>query len=309
MLAPEPYLLNFETATACNGGCTFCMHPKMKRRGRASWSQLLNIMYWHTPNAGEVVPFGMQEPTLEPRLSAILANCKQFNTRAKTILYSNMSHYDERVWREIIRFNTLDELHISFYGVDKRTYNLLQPNLDYYEVQRNIKRLMRLRHRMRWRKPEVGIRLIMMPETVGKAYRFMKHWSSIVDVLGLGYYDAWCGNNSYNHKFYRRRLGAPAEKRVPCNRLWGGLYIHYDGAVVPCCLDYEDSMVMGNIHEDRNTFTNAKFQELRQLHVEGRQDEVDLCRDCSYWLYEQPKDWVEYWLKQKHEPVISVAHR
>jgi len=301
-LHSRPSQIQFETNTNCNGKCTFCQYPNMKRQGRASWSQILQILYDYAPQVNEIVPFGMQEPLLEPRLTAILTSAKQFNRKAKTILFSNMTVYNPETWTKIIKHQSLDELNISFYGTTKRVYNKLQPGFDFYQVQKNIKSLVRLRKRLRWNKPQINMRLIVMPETVG-AHKFTAKWRKTVDQVGVGFYDAWCGlTSNYNPEWEQKIWGPPAERRDPCPRLWGTLVIRSDGTVVPCCLDHECSMPLGNVHVEKDIFNNRKFQDIRRLHVEGRQDEIPLCKDCSLWRYEHPKEWTDYW----KNTVISV---
>src|SRR3972149_6129718 len=82
-------LLQFETATACNGKCTFCKHKDMHRNGKASWQTILEAIDTCVPYAQTVCPFLMQEPLLEQRLPAILDNIKQINPRVKTQIYTN----------------------------------------------------------------------------------------------------------------------------------------------------------------------------------------------------------------------------
>ena len=306
-ITPEPLLLQFETNTKCNAACTFCQHRNMKRSGTAKWSQIISILYNYAHKANEICPFGMQEPLLEPRFSAILANCKQLNRNAQTVVYSNMSIYDEATWREIIMRGTLDTLRISFYGIDKKTYNTLQPGLDYEQVQSNIKRLVKLRRRMRWNKPELNIHLVLMPETGQGAIKFIRKWKPIMDHVALMHYDSWHGELPYDDEFEATTWG-PRHERVPCHRLWSSLNIHYDGTVVPCCIDYNDTMPMGNIHEDANIWAQGeKMQQMRSLHLQKRWNEIPLCQNCGLWRYESPKEWREYWAQQK--PVLSVANR
>ena len=304
--APEPLLLQVETGTACNGRCTFCTHRRMRRRGTAKWSTILHTLYHYAHRATEICPFGMQEPLLDPRFSAILANCKQLNRNARTVVYSNLTVYDEAVWREVITRNTLDYLHVSFYGVDRRTYQQLQPGFDYDATQRHITQLLRLRHRLRWNKPVVRVHLILTPDTAPKATRFLRRWQPIVDDVAFVHYDAWHGDQPYDPAWEQRTWGPP-HPRVPCHRLWSALNVHYDGTLVPCCIDYQEQEPVGNILDDPDAwFTNPRIRELRQLHVDGRWDDIPLCRACSLWRYEHPVEWRTFWQPAKPVPCASA---
>jgi radical SAM protein with 4Fe4S-binding SPASM domain len=313
MMQKEPFLasntpsyLQFETNTVCNGKCLFCEHKNMQQREPAKWSSLIDLMYRYVPHVSKVVPHGIQEPFLEPRLTALLTNIKQMNQHAETTIYSNMTVYDEKVMRRLIMHQCLDTLKISFYGVDKKTYSKLQPGFNYEQVQRNIKRFMRLRKRLGWKKPHVQMHLIATPETVPKSRRFFEKWRRIVDSVGWVHYDGWCGKQPYNPVFEQAIWGLPANERYPCNRLWTGMNVHCNGDVVPCCLDAHSENVVGNIYTDKDPFNSPKMQELRRLHLEGKQDQIDMCRNCTVWRYEEPKEWTQFWQTQQQSNVASA---
>jgi radical SAM protein with 4Fe4S-binding SPASM domain len=306
LFKPKVHLLQFETNTYCNGKCRFCEYPRMKRKGTAKWSLLLDIMYWWVHRVAEVCPFGMQEPLLEPRLPAILTNIKQLNPQIDSCIYTNMSVWNEQMWRDILKWQVLDKVCLSFYGVDKQTYNGLQPGLDYYQVQRNITKLLRLKRKMKVDKPEVNLHVLLMPETTRKAEKLANKWRGKCDKVGYVRWDSWCGNQPYDDKFETSVWGPQAEKRTPCPRLWQVLTIHYDGTVVPCCLDAHELEPCGNVKDDMETFyTNKRLEELRTLHLEGRQDEIALCRNCTLWKRDHDPVWNNLWTKKRVSSVVS----
>ena len=300
LLLAKPTLLQFETATSCNGKCIFCEHPKMKQRPPTKWSNLIDLIYNYAPKVRAIVPFGMQEPFLEPRLTAVLTNIKQMNRHVETTVYTNMTIYNEKVMRRLIEHQCLDKLVISFYGTDKHAYNKLQPHFDFYQVQKNIRNFMRLRKRLGWRKPRVVIHLLTTPETIPKANAFTKKWRRIVDEVGFVHYDGWCGKQPYNSALEQKIWGIPAPERYPCHRLWTTMTVRCDGSMVPCCLDAHIEMPLANAFTDKDPFNSQAMQELRKLHVEGKQDQIPLCKNCTVWRYEEPEEWKKQWIKQKN---------
>jgi hypothetical protein len=295
-LTSTPNLLQFETNTNCNGKCTFCEHQNMTPRKPAKWSDLIELMYWIVPQAKEVCPFGMQEPLLDNKFGALLSNIKQFNMKAKTTVYTNMTVYNKEAWTQLIKQQCLDSLCISFYGTTKHVYNKLQPRLDYVRVQKNIKSLMKLKKQLGWRLPLVSLHLMITPDTVKDANRFLKKWNPIVDQVGFVRYDGWCGKQPYTSE-YEDQVWGPAEKlRVPCHRLWTSMVVHCDGTMVPCCLDSNNEMPLTDAFvKPQEAFNCEKMQDLRKLHLEGRQEEISLCRDCTVWRHDTPPEWIEYW--------------
>lgn len=295
-----PHDLQFETGTKCNANCKVCVHSKMARKGSATWTTMINVMYDMAHIVSHCSPFLMQEPLLEPRLSAILANLKMFNPNITTSIYSNMSIYPKETWKEIIKWGTLDTLCVSFYGYNRKMYRMMQPPLDWARTRRNIKKLIRLRDRLGYRKPEVHMMYLITKDTWKQANKFRSEWMNIVDLAGFIKYDAWCGELPYDDKFETNIWGPSEEERLPCRRLWSTMTVHYDGTLVPCCLDYQDAEPCGNVNGHPSLFWESKrLNEIRDIHSKRRFDEIPICKDCSVWRRDIPESWKKMWLKEK----------
>lgn len=314
-------LLQFETSTICNGRCVFCHHKDMKRKGIASWSTILDVIDICVPYAETVCPFLMQEPLLEPRLCGILDNIKQVNPKAKTQIYTNMAKLPEN-WKSLIAEQNLDLMIISFYGPTPELYRKYQPAFDWNQTRANIHKFMKYRKGMGYTRPLVKMHYIALPDLLGPknqtAKLFFKDWHGIVDQIGTTVYrthdeeDPCFQSLSDVEKFEQGLYGEPPPIRVPCQRLWSGFYVLFNGDVVPCSADYDGLNVLGNIHDEdpRKIWWGKKARDFRQKHVDGEFDSLDLCRHCNYWKYEMSEEWVTYWvLKQtgfRGSPSITV---
>ena len=69
-----------------------------------------------------------------------------------------------------------------------------------------------------------------------------------------------------------------------CDLLYHKMYILYNGDVVLCCMDWRRQVIMGNVHEQslKEIWRGERYQHFRRFHEEGRSEELDLCRTCSY---------------------------
>jgi len=291
-------MLQFETNTVCNAQCSMCEHRFMKRRGFMPTSKIIDLIYHFGHKVQDIHPFGMQEPLLEPRLSMILANIKQMNPKAKTICYTNMSVYPEKQLREIVEWGTLDHLPVSFYGADKEAYSILQPPLNYEQTKQNILKIMDLKRELGRTLPVVELMMIQTPHTYNKIKPFYKEWNGKVDKLSAVHYDGWCGKQPYSYQVEKVLWNDEGQsERAPCPRLWNSLFVHYDGTVVPCCLDAHDEEPLGNIFEDWNLFYNSpRLNEMRELHEQRRFSEIPLCKDCVTWRYGCEVEWNKFWM-------------
>lgn len=282
------------------------MHKHMTRKGSMPLHKTIDLLYHLAPQAREICPFGMQEPMLDPNLSQVLANCKLFNPRVNTCIFTNMSVYPEDHIKKIFRAGLLDKLVISFYGVDKETYNLLQPPLNYEQTIANIKRIVKYKHQLRWNTPRIFLEVLITPETAPKISEFTRKWEGIVDKVGYSPLNSWNGTVKVDYDLMERFLGKSAQ-RVPCFRPFTSLNVHFDGSATMCCMDCNDDYVVGNVFEDWDVWRNSqKLQEIQRLHAEGKWDEISLCRECSAWRYNFPSEWVKACLN-KPLPAVSVA--
>lgn len=293
-------LLQFETSTACDGKCTFCNHHIMKRCGSASWSTILEVIDTCAPFASTACPFLMGEPLLEPRLTTILDNLKQVNPKIQTHIYSNMHSLTAEKTREIVDSQLLDLLTVSFYGATPDLYSKYQPGFDYHRTRENIKQFMAYRNSRGLKKPQVQMHFIALPDLLRHYTQFEKEWSSYADNVGITVYRTHNQQEQTEAERWEQLIhGKHAPLRVPCSRIWSGFYVHFNGDVVPCSADYNGENVLGNIHEcyrPMDIWWGAKAKAFRQKHINQQWDSIPMCRNCNYWKYEMPKDWVKYWL-------------
>jgi radical SAM protein with 4Fe4S-binding SPASM domain len=301
---PFPTFTQFETSTVCNAKCLMCPHPKMKRRGTAKWSTINKVIREAAPKSGSMCPFLMQEPMLEPRLHSILANIKQNNPCCNIVVYSNMSvlHGD---FERIIKDDLLAELHISFYGPTKELYAKWQPPLNWEKTQENIRQVKRWKQKYGKARPVTFLHVITVPELVNsfKDYEIVKDQS--VDQAVLVPFDTFHGDIEDYAGDQAKYLGVPAE-RSPCMRLWTGLNVHFDGTVVPCCIDYNEMVKLGNVNTQslEEIWNSEPFRLMRLKHAQGKWGEIPLCSDCKVHESQFSKEWREYW---KNKDCLTVT--
>ena len=58
-----------------------------------------------------------------------------------------------------------------------------------------------------------------------------------------------------------------------------------------CCADWNGQLVIGSILRDslRDLWQGTRAQEIRDVHLAGRRDTLNACRDCTL-IYKQPDD-------------------
>ena len=301
-------LLQFETATTCTSNCTFCNHKHMTPRKQMPLSQIIDLCYNLAYRADTICPFGIQEPFLDSRMDKICSNVKIFNPKSTVTTYTTFPVYPKKQLENIVKWGLIDELIVSYYGGNKQVHDTLQPGLDYKQTANNIKRFMRLKQRLQYDTPQVTLGYLLTKETLPHVKAFKKQWQNKVDKLIFFRYDGWCGTQPYDLE-WEEKLWGKSPERYPCENLYCQQFIHSNGDVVSCCLDYKAENKVGNVFNDWNTWwTSPKMNELRSLHEQGRWDENSLCKDCTKWRYNHKPGWNEYWKTHKTLPVASAIN-
>jgi len=304
---PFPKFLQFETATDCNTSCRMCPHSKMKRRGTATWTTIGKVIQEAIPKVDACCPFLMQEPLLEPRLVQILANIRARNPKCKTVVYTNMNALTDEQTHKIVDYDLLDELHISFYGATPESYGKWQPGLNWQRTLDNITKFHSYRERKHKRLPLINHHILGVPELFVEQQKFQQLTAKYVDSITLVQYDTFHGDMPDLGGDQTRFFGRTPAPRTPCQRLWTGLNVHFDGSVVPCCIDYNEEQVLGNINTDtlQQIWSGPEFVKLRRLHASGRWNEVSMCRKCVVHEYQFKESWVKYWLNRQVKVTVK----
>lgn len=70
----------------------------------------------------------------------------------------------------------------------------------------------------------------------------------------------------------------------PCGEIWRSLTVLSSGDVVLCCLDYDGSVNLGNLNEQRidEIWNSKNFKDIRQLHFNRGGEMIGLCKHCPY---------------------------
>ena len=243
----------------------------MKQREQASDDLISKIIQECTPTATNICPFLMQDPLLEPRLREILSKIKVKNWKTQTTIYASMHNANIEEMKHIIDDGTLDNLMVSFYGSE------FQPGLDNEKAARKLDEIIWYRNSMCRKKPIVTMQWIADLE--GKER--LNAWDGIADGIQVVPFDTFHGTITEP----RNRTKGHNQERKPCARLWNSFNVHSNGNVVPCCIDYSEEIVLGNMNEQSalEIWNSDQFNELREMHMQKRFSEISLCRDCTVW--------------------------
>lgn len=230
---------------------------------------------------------GGGEPMLHPKAVELVEYAK--NVGAKVGLITNGSRFNEANSRRLLEAG-IDMLEFSVDAADEETYSLVRTGLDWENLLSSVKMIVSMRNEMKSPTKIIASGVNQKGVDIDKVAAF---WEPLVDNFQKRKYLTW-GINDPNHSADPTPY-LPPEERVPCPFLFERLNIDSRGKVMVCGYDIAARTDMGNIHEKSisEIWHGEGFNRYRELHLQRRGAEHELCRNCPDWQYRSWKH--NYW--------------
>ena len=264
-----------EISNVCNLSCAFC--PGTKREKHImTIEEFSALMPKLRPWADYLYFHLMGEPLLHPHLEKFLEIAGEFGF--KVILTTNGTLLNKQ---QYVLLNTpaLHKVNISLHAFEAN--DLSVPFADY------------LRDCFAFGKAMEGKKLVV--------YRLWNNGGAdelnqqILATMKQYFPEEWTDNRQgkrigqrifleYGDKFDWPDLNAPeGSDRVFCYGLRDQIGVLCDGTVVPCCLDHEGDIALGNLFEsDMETILSNPRAQAIYLGFTKKEAAEELCRKCGY---------------------------
>lgn len=255
-----------ELTNSCNLKCSICpAHgetPGMNRaKGFMSIGLFKNILD-SAPGLNRLSLNNWGESLLHPDLFEMITYAK--NKGAKNIiLCTNGTMLNRSISQSILETN-LDTLEFSIDGLKERSENIRKT--DYSTLIDSIDEFLEIRKNNNFH-CEVGIVMVAGDAQPDYIAKFKELWRRKVDYIKI------------QPKLKR------GKRANPCMELWGGatgrLVILWDGKAVPCCVDYQGALDVGDASKENvfDIWNGEKMKRLRKAHTQRRLP--DPCRNCD----------------------------
>lgn len=264
---PKITSIQFEVTNSCNLKCKMCpVNNGMKRKKGFMDFKLFKKVIDENPNVEFGLFFNWGEPTLNPKIFEMLEYAK--NKGVKTFITTNLTKLDTKEKMKRFLKCNLTRITISLDGFEE-SYTKIR-GYDYNIIEKRIKELIKLRDEMNL-KTKIDINMVIMPETEKHVPEFYKKWSKIVDRIQIQ------PNISFT----------PRKRKSRCKEFWrGNLIVLWDGKVVPCCVDYEGEMILGDANKEKLSciWNSQKAKQLRKMH--NKKIFPKVCQNCNEYSTE-----------------------
>jgi len=164
----------------------------------------------------------------------------------------------------------LDKIKISFYGTGKAEYERVHTPLKYERTVEGILNLVRAKRAAR-------SRMIVRLQYIGKLWKFVPFFFQWIGKANVGY------NTLHNYgdgRSYKATNGKPRTCPILVQPI---LQVLWTGEVVPCCYDFNGTMVLGDLRKQtiEEIWHGRRYQAIRKAHATGDYRGWPLCINCD----------------------------
>lgn len=254
--------INFESSTSCNARCTFCPRYEMTRpRGEMS-DELFHKIIKDGKAMGirAYSPFMNGEPFVFPRIWQWLDYMEK--ERVWVSLFTNAEFLDVE---RLIKYTNIQYVNCSLNAATKETYNKIMRGPNYDIVIKNIDTLLKLAPF------HTRVSFVTCDDNIHELEQFKSMYRS--KKRKVNGFANWTGD----------RYAEIARKgnKIPCWVLLHQMFILWDGSVVPCCMDYNGKMILGDANKNTLKEIWDNYSWMRKKHQNFDFD-IPVCNNCNY---------------------------
>lgn len=283
-LPAAPRAVQIQTISGCNADCVFCPNQKTAlsiRMGRRMDDGLYASLVDQCIELGvkRLSPYLMNEPTLDQGLAERVAQvtARRRGATPSTKINSHGGLLTERMARGLLDAG-LDRLHVSVQGIDPEVYGRLM-RLDFARTVQNVERMVLLRDAGRYR-TRIDVLMLDTAEVHPQLDRVREFWES----RGVDRVRVNCLENRGHHAGIAADSIAVRglEPYTWCKRLFNQVYVLFDGRLVQCCADWEQTGIMGDASKEslRDIWLASTYTDYRRRFLSGDVAGL-LCDGCT----------------------------
>lgn len=267
-----------ETTNVCPAHCVVCPREEFTQKlGIMDFDLFKKIIDDATAyNFKSISLTGFGEPLTDTKLFERCKYVKKKLPKAKIFISTTGFLMTPDKYNDAIKY--IDTLKLSIYGVTKDTYEKshrgsLKYEITYSNILEFLKKIKDLK-----KKPYTVGLLVVIDTNKHEIKDWIKFWEPKLDEVFIWKPHSW-GNKIYR-KINRNKL-------VSCGRPFrGGLYIHTDGNVSVCCVDFNKKLLIGDIKTKtiKQILNSEALKKIQQAH-KNKNFKGLLCENCDQINY------------------------
>ncbi|MDP8254652.1 MAG: radical SAM protein [Candidatus Alcyoniella australis] len=285
-LLPFPRYLHVEITNRCNMRCVMCPREQMDRPtgliDQGLFRRIVDQAAQHANLIEGVALMGLGEPLLHPQfveLTKLAADAGAPHLYTST----NAALLDQAMARRLLESQALERIIFSLDGTKPETYEAIRRHGDFAAVTSNIRGFLAAKAACGASLPRTTLQILVMDSTSDELEPFLEQWVPLLgptDDILVKEVDTFGGQVED-----RRVVDRTPAKRFACRQLYKDMSISWDGRVTVCCKDVLYRLEVGNVRDStlEQLWRCAGWQRIRELHEQGRWDELTPCDGCNEW--------------------------
>ncbi len=246
-------MIAMELTNACNLKCAVCPVNSVMERPRGFMDLDMYRRVLEVNEGVQIVQLCLWgEPLMHPKLLDFIRIADGLGIRS--YLYTNGTLLNDDLAGRLLDSG----LHRILFSLDGYgdTYMRIRDH-EYGDVEAKIFRFLHLREK-RGSDIRVGVAMVACEDTAGLVPGFRERWQYVADEIQITPHITHEKSSRSGH----------------CRLLWLGYpIVLWNGTVVPCCVDYEGTLSMGNVREEADLeviWNGPRAVELRKEHLDMR---------------------------------------
>lgn len=297
--APQlfPMVIQVQTINRCNGACGFCpysytVHLQERRTmDDALFTKIVDECVAEK-DLHDFVPMSKNEPLLDVKMEKRVAEFKSKARPHQMVELVTNGTALTPVRAKRLMDAGVDLITVSVNAADEETYNKVMVGLSWKQVMRNLEAL----SKMDLSTVNVYLRFVADQRNKKDLRAFHKRWKhfnlfqfNVNNRAGtVRNYETMV--MKYNDFISRlRRVGGSRVYPV-CPYVFSLMHVLENGDVPMCSNDWHNREVLGNVRTQtiRKIYNSPRMNQIRELMAQGRFEEIDACRECSFY-----HDWMK----------------
>jgi radical SAM protein with 4Fe4S-binding SPASM domain len=279
-----PAVLQIETSSFCNLVCLGCPQKDITRpRGFMEPELFRKIVDEIANYKVRVWLHYMGEPLMHPKIFELIeyatGKLEYFGMSSNAMLLT-----EDKI--EKILDSGLIRFEISVDSLNPELLEILRPGGSGDKIIENAHEFFKMKYARNQKYPITSINYRELKSNLKETGKFAEHWRNILqepDFVLAFPYEKFGGHESDEHATY-----TVSGERTPCLKLWNKALILSDGRLVTCDAMFNGQRIMGDTHNEsiKQIWESPQYYDLRQKHIEGLADGLEICSQCDSWYRE-----------------------
>ena len=240
----------------------------------------------------DFVPMSKNEPLLDTKMEQRVAEFKSKAQPHQMVeLVTNGSALTPTRAQRLMDAG-VDLITVSVNASNEETYNKVMVGLSWKQVMRNLEAL----SKMNLEKVNVYLRFVSQQKNSRELRGFRKRWKRfslfMFDVNNRAGTVRDYDSKAVKHSNFVTRLMRVGGSRVypVCPYVFSMAHVLENGDVPMCSNDWHNREVLGNVNTQtiREIYNSPRMNQIRELMMQGRFEEIEPCRECSFY-----HDWMK----------------